>query len=215
MGLESALALGGLSAGGSIISALLGRKKTKGKQTTQETFSPEQEALRGDLARLLQERLQDPSLGIDEQPIRNRLRSQTNRTSINLGQRLEAANARRGFGRGGATGSQLRKLDIARGEQFGDIESRLQEYLQNLKLQERNRATDQALLFSSRPTGSTTTQEGTVSGNLGQGIEQGSTGLAFLIAMSKLMGGGTGGGNTAPTTNVATPSFGHVTLGQP
>ena len=200
IGLGAALALGGISAGGSIVSSLLNKRKTKGQQTTEQTFSPEQEALRGDLGNLLRSRLANPALDIDEQPIRNRLRSQTNRTFNTLAQTLEAANVRRGFGRGGATGSQQRQLEIARGEKFGEIEAQLQEYLQNLKLQQRDKAIEQAFMFL-QPRGSTTTQSGTVSGGIGQGIAEGASDLSFLVALSRLMGG-----SKAPTA----PSMGNV-----
>lgn len=195
IGVPMALLLGGISAGGQIGSSLLARRG-KQRSQTEPILSPEQEHLRTQLGQTLLRRLESPESGAQVQGIRNRARGKINRNFDSLYDRISTANARRGFGRSGATGSQATSLEIARVNEMGDLEGRLEEYLNNLNVYERDRTTRDALDFIRAGAGSKTEGETSSNAPLGQGIGSGISDMSFLLALSRLMkGGGSGIGD--------------------
>jgi len=185
--------------------ALAGRSK-KVTQTSQPVLTPQQQELQTTLGQKLSERLANPNVGINVQPLKNQARTNINKTYSAISDKLQADAVRRGFGRSGPLASNLRGVEVARAGQFGDLEAQIVQYLQDLQLNERDKATNAAQQFVRSNTGTTSETQypsNMLGGGMG-GLNSALESLAGLYTLSRLtkggvmsMGGG-GGGDYGP-----------------
>jgi hypothetical protein len=181
----------------SILGGIFGHQKpttrSASSSTTLPARTPEAEQISQVLRGLLQDRLTNPQSPAQVGGIRNRGRASINKTYDSLGERIESANARRGFGRSGVTGSQRTQLEVARAGEISDLDARLEEYLNNLAIFERDRTTRDAMDFIRLGSGSRSSSESRTVGDeapsaVGRGFNAGLEDLSFLLTLSQLLG---------------------------
>jgi hypothetical protein len=190
IGLGAALLLGGLSAGGSIGSAALGRRRTT--STTTPQLTPQQTQLSQQLSGVLGRNLANPTVRTGAIR-RNHLlaKDNINRATDSAVDNAQERLASRGFGRSGLFEREVSGIEGARLQGLSSLEAAVMGQLESAETNAEQQSIENVLRFL-QPAGSTTTQQGG-GGAIGDGLGAGMETLVTLLTLSKL--GGFGGGS--------------------
>lgn len=184
IGIPAALALGGLSAGGSIASSALGRRKNK----TETVLTPEQQRLSGQLSGVLGRNLASPTARTASIQ-RNKIlaKDNLNRSADAAIERSGENLAARGFGNSGLFERSVSGIEGARLQGLSSLEASVLQQIEQSEVDAEQRAIENVLRFLPNHGGQQSSYGG---GSIGQGIGAGVETLTTLLTLSRLAGGG-------------------------
>jgi hypothetical protein len=175
-----------IAAGISGISSIAGAALNHGQKTTQEQvpyYTPAQDAVQSQLGQIIQALMNKGDNGKLTKGMRNVGRTTINQNFNNMQARSEAQATARGFGPGSSGKAMYnnRQMDVARGQQFTELDNTLaeQEWMRRMGV------LNMGLQFS-RPLGSTTTTS-TPGPGIGSTIANVGGDIGSLIAMSQFL----------------------------
>ncbi len=173
----------GIASGVSALGSLLSNRGRKVTQSTEPTYTHEQDVLRGLLSGALTTRLMNPTYNLD--PLKVGAMGQINQEFDSAQENLESRLAARGFGRSGKLVANTRAIETARAGALGGLEGKFA----GLALDQENRVLDDALRFAFAGPGSSSTQN--IPGNmLGGGISAGGEAISTLFLLNQMLKGG-------------------------